>query len=328
MKVKVFSARRDERKVLIDVFADKEHELHFTEMRLDTESLPLVNGHDAVSIFVNDHLDANLIAQLAERGVRLIALRCAGYNNVDLEAAHNHGITVVRVPAYSPNAIAEHSLTLMLGLSRHLHRAYNRVRNGNFTLDGMLGQELYRKQVGIVGTGAIGRILAQILQGIGCTVKAYDLFPHPDCERMGIEYLPLEQLLAESDIVSLHCPLTPETHYMINRDSLSAMKPGAMLINTSRGALIDTAAVIEALKSGQLGALGIDVYEEEADLFFTDLSDQVIADDELMRLTTFPNVMITAHQAYFTREAITSIAQVTAENITAFEAGENCANAL
>ena len=282
----------------------------------------LADQFPAVCVFVNDQLDALVLAELARQGTRLIALRCAGFNNVDLAAARDLDMTVVRVPAYSPYAVAEHTVGLILSLNRKIHRAYNRVRDGNFALDGLLGFDLHGRTVGLIGTGQIGAVTANILNGFGCSLLAYDPYPNPACEAIGVRYVPLAELLAESDIITLHCPLTPETHYLINGRALSQMKKGVMLINTSRGALVDTRAVINALKSGQVGYLGLDVYEEEGDLFFEDLSDQAIRDDIFARLLTFPNVMITGHQAFFTAEALQNIAATTLANVTAFEQGE------
>jgi D-lactate dehydrogenase len=259
---------------------------------------------------------------LAQQGTHLIALRCAGFNHVDLAAAHDLGLTVVRVPAYSPHAVAEHTVGLILSLNRKFYRAYARVREGNFSLDGLLGFDLCHRTVGIVGTGKIGAIVAQIMHGFGCRILVHDLFPNPACIELGARYVALSELYAEADIITLHIPLTPETHHMIDAAALQQMKPGVMLINTSRGALVDTRAVIQALKTRQIGYLGLDVYEEEAELFFEDLSNHMIQDDVFSRLLTFPNVLITGHQAFFTTEALQNIAETTLANITAFERGE------
>jgi D-lactate dehydrogenase len=288
----------------------------FHEFRLTAESAVTAQGADAVCAFVNDQLDESCLKVLAEGGVRHIALRCAGFNNVDLAAARAVGIAVTRVPAYSPHAVAEHAVALVLTLNRHIHRAFNRVRELNFSLAGLVGFDLHGKTCGIVGTGRIGRVAAEIFRGFGMRVVAHDPFPMADwAAAHGIEYLPLTDLLATSDIVSLHSPLTPETHHLLDADTVSLLKPGAMVVNTSRGKLIDTTAVIAALKEGRLGGLAIDVYEEEEGIFFEDLSGQVLQDDELARLLTFPNVLVTAHQAFLTREALTEIARVTVENI-------------
>jgi len=274
-----------------------------------------------VCVFVNDQLGAPVLAELARQGTRVIALRCAGFNNVDLAAARDLGITVVRVPAYSPYAVAEHTVGLMLTLNRKIHRAYARVREGNFALQGLLGFDLHGRTVGVVGTGQIGAIVARIMRGFGCEVLAYDPYRSPECEALGARYVELPELFRSSDIITLHCPLTPQTYHLINAEALEQMKDGVMLINTGRGALVDTQAVTEALKSGKIGYLGLDVYEEEAALFFEDRSDRVIQDDVFTRLLTFPNVIITGHQAFFTGEALTNIAETTLSNVTAFERG-------
>lgn len=295
------------------------HELKYFENPLNAESVDLTNGYDGVCVFVNDQLNAEVIAQLAARNIKIIALRCAGFNNVDLQAAQKHGITVVRVPAYSPHAVAEHAVALIMTLNRKTHKAYNRVREGNFSLERLTGFDLYGKTVGVVGTGKIGEAFVFIMKGFGCKVLAYDIHPNPVLINAGIQFVELDELFAQSDIISLHCPLTPQTNRLINSESLEKMKPNTMLINTSRGGLIDTKAVINALKSGKLGYLGIDVYEQEADLFFNDFSESIIQDDMLMRLMSFPNVLITAHQGFFTEEALTQIAQVTLQNLADFE---------
>lgn len=326
MKVAVFSTKPYDQEFLQAANAAHGHELVFFEPRLSYETRALAAGFPAICVFVNDQLDATVLTALAQQGTRLIALRCAGFNNVDLIAARDLGLTVVRVPAYSPHAVAEHAVGLMLTLNRKIHRAHARVREGNLALDGLLGFDLHDRTVGIVGTGKIGAVVAHIMKGFGCRLLAYDPVPNADCEALGARYVSLPELLAESDIVTLHCPLTPETHHLIDAQALSRMKPGVMLINTSRGALIDTRTVIEALKSGQIGYLGLDVYEEEADLFFEDLSNRVIQDDVFARLLTFPNVIITGHQAFFTRNALEKIADTTLSNIKDFEQGRACAN--
>jgi D-lactate dehydrogenase len=296
------------------------HELTFFEPRLLRSTASLAAGYDGVCAFVNDQLDGAVLRTLHEHGTTLIALRSAGFNHVDLETADELGLTVVRVPAYSPHAVAEHALALILALNRRIFRAYNRVREGNFSLEGLLGFDLNGKTVGLIGTGRIGMIFAQIVRGLGCRVVAYDPHPHAEAEAL-LEYLPLPQLFGRSDVISLHCPLTPATHHLIGEEAIAQMKDGVMLVNTSRGRLVDTRAVIEGLKSGRIGHLALDVYEEEEDLFFQDLSDSVIHDDTFSRLLTFPNVLITGHQGFFTQEAITSIARTTLDNITAFETG-------
>ncbi len=321
MKTAVFSTEPYDKRFLEAANESHGHDLTFYETRLTGKTTVLANGFPAVCVFVNDVLDGGVLAALAEQGTTLIALRCAGFNNVDLEAASQLGLTVLRVPAYSPYAVAEHAVALTLALNRKIHRAHNRVTYGNFTLNGLLGFDIHGLTIGVVGTGKIGAIFAKLMQGFDCKLLGYDVFHNPACLELGMTYVELPVLLEEADIVSLHCPLTPETYHLINEKTLSQMKPGAMLVNTSRGPLIDTEAVIEALKSGQLGYLAIDVYEEEADIFFHDLSDQVIQDDVFARLLTFPNVIVTSHQAFFTKNALEQIGSVTMTNVTGFEQG-------
>lgn len=297
-------------------------ELHFLPTRLNEDTAILAAGHEVVCAFINDDLSAPVLERLATAGTRLIALRSAGYNHVDLAAAKRLGLTVVRVPAYSPHAVAEHAVALILALNRRLHRAYNRTREGDFSLHGLTGFDLHGKTVGVVGTGQIGLAFARIMAGFGCQLLAYDPYPNPEMLALGARYLALDQLLRQSNIISLHCPLTPQTRHLINIQSLADLQPGAMLINTGRGALVDTPALIEALKSGQLGYLGLDVYEEEAQIFFEDRSDQPLQDDVLARLLTFPNVIVTAHQAFLTREALAAIAGTTLDNIARWMVGE------
>ena len=295
----------------------------FHEFRLTSETAASVDGAQAVCVFVNDRLDASCLEQLHKAGVRLVALRCAGFNNVDLAAAQALGLVITRVPAYSPHAVAEHAIALLLALNRKLHRAYNRVREHNFSLAGLVGFDVAGKTIGIVGTGKIGKITAQIFRGFDATVLAFDPAPAPDWARQhGIRYTEFDALLAASDVVSLHLPLTPQSHHLLNTETFGRMKPGAYLINTSRGKLVDTTALIEALKSGRLGGVALDVYEEEEGLFFEDHSGEVLQDDELARLLTFPNVLITAHQAFLTHEALTEIARVTTENLLRADAGD------
>jgi D-lactate dehydrogenase len=326
MKVAVFSTKSYDRQFLEPEAKNCGHEMVFFEPRLTFETSPLAAGFPAICVFVNDKLDEKTLSAIANGGTRLIALRSAGYNNVDLAAARNLGLTVVRVPAYSPHAVAEHTVALILALNRKIHRAYARVREGNFSLDGLLGFDLYERTVGIVGTGKIGAIVAKILNGFGCNLLAYDTKPNPDCQALGVKYVELSELFASSDIVSLHCPLTDETYHLIDADVLNEMKKGVMVINTSRGALIDTEAAIAALKSGKLSYLGLDVYELETDLFFEDLSNSIIQDDVFERLLTFPNAIVTGHQAFFTENALKNIAQTTISNITDFEQGRICPN--
>lgn len=328
MRVAVFSTKPYDRRFLQAANADAGHELVFFEPRLLPETVPLATGFEAVCAFVNDQLDRTVLTALAEGGTRLVALRSAGFNNVDLDAAEELGITLVRVPAYSPYAVAEHTVGLMLALNRHLPRASWRVREGNFALEGLLGFDMHGKTVGIIGTGKIGTVLAGILKGFGCELLGYDPYPNDACRELGLEYVALDDLFARSDIITLHLPLTPESHHLIDAAAIGKMKFGAMLINTSRGALLDTAAVIEGLKDGRIGSLGLDVYEEEADLFFEDLSNHVIRDDVFARLLTFPNVLITGHQAFFTEEALSAIAHTTLANITAVENGDPCPNTI
>ncbi|WP_416310603.1 2-hydroxyacid dehydrogenase [Pseudomonas sp. W03] len=306
------------------VAANRHHgfELHFQQAQLRLDTVALASGFDVVCPFVNDDLSRPVLERLAAGGTRLIALRSAGYNHVDLKAAHALGLSVVRVPAYSPYAVAEHAVGLVLALCRQLHRAYNRTRDGDFSLHGLTGFDLHGRTVGIIGSGQIGEVFARIMSGFGCHILAYDPYPNRAIEALGGRFVELDELLAQSDILSLHCPLNDATRHLINPRSLQQMKRGAMLINTGRGALVDTPALIEALKSGQLGYLGLDVYEEEADIFFADRSDLPLQDDVLARLLTFPNVIITAHQGFLTREALAAIAETTLDNIGAWQVGK------
>ncbi|WP_189443635.1 2-hydroxyacid dehydrogenase [Salinicola rhizosphaerae] len=331
MRITFYSAQPYDRRFFDEVrerhFADAGFEFIFQETSLDAGTVALADGSDAVCVFVNDRLDSEVIEALAAQGVRAIVLRCAGFNNVDLAVTQRLGLFVARVPAYSPEAVAEHALAMIMTLNRKTHRAFNRVREGNFALDGLLGRTLYGKTAGVVGTGRIGLCMARIFQGLGCQVLGYDPFPSAAFAAFG-RMVSLDELLADADIVSLHCPLTEQTHHLIDRQALALMKPDAMLVNTSRGALIDTPAVIEALKSRQLGALAIDVYEQESELFFRDHSAEIITDDVFARLTSFPNVLITGHQGFFTVEALREIAEVTCGNLQAFANGRECANRL
>jgi D-lactate dehydrogenase len=328
MKVAVFSTKAYDRQFLEAANSRNEHDLVFFEPRLNRDTAILAAGFPAVCVFVHDQADAPTLEILASRGTRLLALRCAGFNNVDLKAAAELGITVVRVPAYSPYAVAEHAVGLILSLNRKIHRAYNRVREGNFSLDGLLGFDLHGCTVGIIGTGKIGQILAQIMKGFGCNLLAYDVYQNPELEALGAKYVELSELFANSDIISLHCPLMPETHHLINDKAVEQMKSGVMLINTSRGALIDATAVTKGLKSGKIGSLGMDVYEQEADLFFEDLSSAIIQDDVFERLIMFPNVLVTGHQAFFTENAISKIAETTIASITDTEQSRTCVNEI
>ncbi len=291
-------------------------EWRFLDFRLTPQTAQMARGCQAVCVFVNDQLDRACLEALAAEGLRLVALRCTGHNNVDLAAAKALKIGVTRVPVYSPYAVAEHAVALLLCLNRKIHRAFNRVRELNFGLNGLMGFDLHGKTAGIVGTGKIGRIVAQILRGFGMKVVAYDPFPsHEWAEQNKVRYVDARTLAGESDVVSLHVPLTSETKYVIRQETLDLMRPGAVLVNVSRGALIDTTALIAALKSGRLGGVALDVYEEEEGIFFEDLSGQVLQDDELARLLTFPNVLITSHQAFLTREALSDIARTTVANL-------------
>lgn len=325
MKIAVFSTRPTDRE-----FLSRENESHnftiqFFEARLRPQTVSLAKGYDAVCVFVNDELGREVLLALKDLGIKIIALRCAGFNQVDLEAAKDLSLPVVRVPAYSPYAVAEHTIALLLCLNRGIHRAYNRVREGNFSLEGLLGFDLHDKTVGIIGTGKIGKIVIKILNGFGSKVLCYDPFPS---EELKAYHCDLQTLIQTSDIISLHCPLTPQSHHLVNKNAISQMKKGVILVNTSRGALIDAKAVIHGLKTSQVGGLAIDVYEEEGDLFFEDLSNQVIQDDIFARLTTFPNVLITGHQAFFTDHALSNIAQTTLNNLQDFADDKELTNAV
>lgn len=326
MKIAFFSTKSYDREFFNRYVTT--HEIIYFEARLGTQTVNLTAGCDAVCVFVNDRLHAAVIAELKKAGVKLIALRCAGFNNVDLDAAKASGIKVVRVPAYSPHAVAEHAVALIMTLNRKTHKAYNRVREGNFSLERLTGFDLYEKTVGVIGTGKIGQAFCNIMQGFGCKVLAFDLMENKALAATGVEYVPLVDVLEQCDIISLHCPLNELTKHIINQQTLGMMKEGVMLINTSRGGLIDTVAVIESLKNGKIGYLGLDVYEQEEKLFFKDLSENIIQDDVIMRLLSFPNVLITSHQGFFTEEALTQIAQTTLGNIDAFEAGLPLTNAV
>ena len=328
MRTALFSTKPYDVTAFTAANADGRHEIDLYEARLQPATAALANGADAVCIFVNDIADAETLTILADGGVRYVALRCAGFNNVDLDAAARLGITVVRVPAYSPNAVAEHTIALILALDRRIYKAYNRVRDGNFSLDGLVGFDLAGKTAGIVGTGRIGALVARLLWHFRCDVICYDPFVNPALVELGIAYTGLDELWARSDVISLNCPLSPDTHHLVSTEAIERMKPGVMLVNTGRGALIDTKAVIDGLKSGRIGSLALDVYEEEGDLFFEDRSAEVIADDTFSRLLTFPNVLITAHQAFLTREALDAIAHTTLGNLDDLAAGRPCPNAL
>lgn len=326
MKVAFFNAKSYDR-YSFDLANERyQHEIVFFECHLSHETVSLAIGFSAICIFINDYLDAEMLEILAKGGTKLIALRSAGFNHVDLASASKLGVAIVRVPAYSPFAVAEHTVALILSLNRKVHRAYNRVREGNFSIEGLLGFDLHGATVGVVGTGRIGAIFAQIMKGFGCNLIGYDAYHNPSCLDLGLTYVSLPELLAQSDIISLHCPLTPDTYHLIDDRAIAQMKTGVMLINTSRGGLIDTQAAIDGLKSGTIGYLGIDVYEQESDLFFEDLSNRVIQDDTFQRLLTFPNAIVTGHQAFFTRQALANIADTTLSNITEFEQNGTCLN--
>ncbi|MCA9394820.1 MAG: 2-hydroxyacid dehydrogenase [Candidatus Omnitrophica bacterium] len=320
MRTAVFSTKSYDRRFLKEA-NDHRHDLTFFEWPLNTHTVKLLHDFEAVCVFVNDRADRVILEQLAKNGIRLLALRCAGFNNVDIPAAAELGITVARVPAYSPHGVAEHAVALMLALNRKIYRAHNRIRDGNFSLEGLMGFEMHGKCAGIIGTGKIGELTAGILKGFSMRLFGYDTRPNPACEAMGMTYLSLDELYATCDIISLHVPLLPATHHLIDDEAVGRMKDGVMIINTSRGGLIKTQSVIDGLKSGRIGYLGLDVYEEEADLFFEDLSDSVIQDDVFARLLTFPNVIITGHQAFFTDVALNNIAETTIANLTGFAAG-------
>jgi D-lactate dehydrogenase len=322
MKILFFSAKPYDKASFDTHNANYGFELEYLETHLGPHIVNAVDeGTFAVCVFVNDKLNAEVIGILAGKGVKVIALRCAGFNNVDLAAAEQYGISVCRVPAYSPEAVAEHAVAMLLTLNRKTHKAYNRVREQNFSLNGLLGFNLHGKTVGVIGTGKIGKAFCKIMLGFGCKVLAYDLLPDEHMVAAGVQYGSFNQVLQQADILSLHCPLTPENRYLINEATLSQMKQGATLINTSRGALIDTHAVIAALKTGRLAYLGIDVYEQEERLFFKDLSGSIIEDDTIQRLMSFPNVLVTGHQAFFTADALSQIAETTLNSVDQLNKG-------
>jgi D-lactate dehydrogenase len=321
MKVAVFSTKPYERKYLDEFNINNRHQLTYFEASLNADTANLTVGFDTVCVFVNDKIDKITIEKIAENGVKLIDLRCAGFNNVDIKAAQENQITVLRVPAYSSQAVAEHAVAIILTLNRKTHKAYNRVREGNFSLEHLMGFNLYQKTIGVIGTGKIGEVFCQIMLGFGCNVMAYDVKECEALKQKGVEYTTLEKLLANADIISLHCPLNTQTQYLFDKNAFEQIKKGAMLINTSRGGLVNTADAIEALKSGKLGYLGIDVYEQEENLFFNDLSGSIVEDDLIERLMSFHNVLITPHQGFFTQEALDQIAAITIQNFTDFENG-------
>ena len=327
MKIACFSTKSYDKEYLSKAIVAP-HSIVFFEESLNPNTVGVLTGFDGVCVFVNDKLDNNLLQQIASAGIKAIFLRCAGFNNVAISTATTLGIKVYRVPAYSPYAVAEHAVALVLTLNRKTHKAYNRVKEYNFSIERLHGFDLHGKTVGVIGTGIIGLVFAKIMLGFGCKVIAFDPTESDDAKQLGIQYVALEDVLKQADILSLHCPLNQHTRHMISTKEFSIMKHGAMLINTSRGALIDTKEAIEALKTGALGYLGIDVYEEEEKLFFHNFSESIISDDILMRLMTFPNVLITSHQAFFTHEALTQIAETTYQNMLDFTHGTSSTNQL
>jgi D-lactate dehydrogenase len=326
MKIAFFSSKMYDRE-FFDRYNTK-HEIIYFDAPLNEQTVNLAWDCKAICAFVNDKITATVIAALKANGVQLIALRSAGFNNTDITAAKANGIPVVRVPAYSPHAVAEHALALILTLNRKTHKAYNRVREGNFSLERLMGFDLFGKTVGVIGTGKIGQLFCTCMLGIGCKVLAFDVIANKELEAEGVEYLPLIDIFQQADIVSLHCPLTEQTRHIIDATSIGMMKQGVMLINTSRGGLVDTPAAIEGLRTGRIGYLGLDVYEQEEKLFFNDLSENIIDDDDIMRLLSFPNVLITSHQGFFTQEALAEIAKTTLANIDEFEAGKKLTNSV
>ena len=326
MKIAFFSAKIYDREFFNRYLAG--HEIIYFEAPLNAQTTNLANGCNAVCVFVNDKLNEPVLKALSTSGIKLAALRCAGFNNVDLTAAKSNNISIVRVPAYSPHAVAEHAVALILTLDRKTHKAYNRVKEGNFSLERLTGFDLNGKTVGVIGTGKIGKVFCNIMNGFGCKVLAFDLIADKSMEAAGVNYLPLTDVLEQADIISLHCPLNEQTRHIINAQTIAMMKEGVMLINTSRGALINTPDAIKALKKGRIGYLGLDVYEQEETLFFNDLSENIIQDDDIMRLLSFPNVLITSHQGFFTEEALVQIAQITMQNLSDFEAGRQLVNAV
>ena len=326
MKTAVFSARRYDKTMLARANTNAGHELRFLEDRLSVDSAPLAAGCEAVCVFVNDTVDAAVLAILARQGTRLIATRSTGFNHIDAASAARCGIAVVRVADYSPHSVAEFAVGLLLAVNRKIARASVRTREGNFELDGLMGFDLHGKTVGVIGTGKIGVIFARIMAGFGCTVVGHDPYPSAAFEAAGGRYLPVGELLASSDVISLHCPLTADNRHIVDAAALARIKRGSILVNTSRGGLVDTEAATEALKSGRLGGLAIDVYEQEASLFFQDLSSTIICDDVIQRLVSFPNVIVTGHQAFFTEEAVGQIMQTTIDNLSAFDRGDALVN--
>jgi len=321
MKVAVFSTKPYDREYLDKINSSHTHELTYFDASLNAHTTNLTTGFESVCVFVNDKMDRATIEKIAANGIKVIALRCAGFNNVDLAAAAEKKIRVVRVPAYSPEAVAEHAVALILTLNRKTHKAYNRIRENNFSLEKLIGFNLYQKTVGVIGTGKIGSVFCEIMLGFGCIVIAYDKIESAELKEKGVTYKSIDDILQQSDIISLHCPLTPETHHLFNSYAFSKMKKGAMLINTSRGGVINAPDAIEALKNGTLGYFGMDAYEQEENLFFKDLSGSNIEDEIILRLMSFHNVLITGHQGFFTEEAMEQIATITLKNLSDIENG-------
>ncbi|MBV7314163.1 2-hydroxyacid dehydrogenase [Shewanella sp. NIFS-20-20] len=328
MRIGFFSAKHYDMHHFDAIAAQFGAEIEYFDLRLSTKTVPLAHGFEVICAFVNDELNADVLTQLAEQGTKIIAMRCAGFNNVDLAAAKRLGMQVVNVPAYSPESVAEHTVALILTLNRKIHKAYQRTRDANFSLEGLVGFNMFGKTVGIIGTGKIGLATIKVIQGFGCKVLAFDPYPNPDVLALGVEYVSLDQLFPVCDIISLHCPLTPENHHLLCQSSFEKMKPGVMVINTSRGGLLNAVDAMEALKLGQIGSLGLDVYENEKDLFFEDKSNEIIQDDVFRRLSACHNVVFTGHQAFLTEEALDSIANTTLTNIKQVLAGHQCGHEL
>lgn len=328
MKLAVYSTKQYDRKYLEQVNQNYGFELEFFDFLLSERTAKNAVGCDGICIFVNDEAGRVVLEELAEMGIKFIALRCAGFNNVDLDAARELGIKVVRVPAYSPEAVAEHTVGMMMTLNRRIHRAYQRTRDANFSLEGLIGFNMHGRTAGVVGTGKIGLATLRILKGFGMRLLAFDPYPNPQVLELGVEYVDLKTLFKEADVISLHCPMTPENHHLLNMSAFEQMKDGVMIINTSRGGLIDSQAAIDALKLQKIGSLGMDVYENERDLFFEDKSNDVIQDDIFRRLSACHNVLFTGHQAFLTAEALTSIAETTLENLKQLESNQACPNDL
>ncbi|MGM3175077.1 2-hydroxyacid dehydrogenase [Dickeya lacustris] len=326
MKLAIYSTKQYDRKYLEQVNQQFGYELEFFDFMLSPRTVKMAAGCHAVCIFVNDDAGRDVLTELAHNGIKILALRCAGFNNVDLEAAQELGIQVVRVPAYSPEAVAEHAVGMMMSLNRRIHRAYQRTRDANFSLEGLIGFNMYQRTAGVIGTGKIGIATLRILKGFGMKLLAHDPYPNPQALELGAQYVDLNTLYAAADVISLHCPLTPENHHLLNREAFDRMKNGVMIVNTSRGGLIDSQAAIDALKQQKIGSLGMDVYENERDLFFSDKSNDVIQDDVFRRLSACHNVLFTGHQAFLTEEALTSISHTTLQNIQQLIANEPCAN--